>query len=500
MAVSNPPTFGAASNPAPGSVRKEFEAFGSSTSFYAYRRGGGIIPDTSLYSAVGLGTSGSPLQLSQFAGLVAESKFYGDVIDTSSTYSVSSVRPHSNPIHVDASGNVTIAFGHGSPGTGGATIIQYISIVKYNAAGAIVQSKWFNTGRYVPAGLDIDAQGNVYLAITANIGTTGSGYSYIMKLDSNYDIVWQKSIYSGVASTTLALTGLKLDTIAECIYMTGFLTSGNSYGGLLFKLFRSDGSQVWCKFYNPTNDYGEIFRSLTVDNSGNIYVAGLYGARASALAARFDTNGNVAWMYDYYVTTAGGAGEGGGIVTDGSYVYFANQYYDGSSFFTGVVKVGGGNGAQLWGRKIVGAAPWASQYGIGVNDAADIYLTCGDGSIIKLNTSGTTLWQRTLRGANYDGLGGQTIFEVNNALNILGSYYTSGGTYGQTTNYMNVARLAADGSGTNGSTYTASSYTISSMATTRNNVSTSTSFYTPIYATSSFAASTSTSGFTLTTL
>ncbi|CAB4143091.1 hypothetical protein UFOVP447_76 [uncultured Caudovirales phage] len=63
MTIPNPPSF--------SSVRTEFNnaGMGLASNLFAYRRGGGIVPNISYYNAVGLGTSESPLRLSQFAGL-----------------------------------------------------------------------------------------------------------------------------------------------------------------------------------------------------------------------------------------------------------------------------------------------------------------------------------------------------------------------------------------------------------------------------------------------
>jgi hypothetical protein len=52
------------------SVRNAFntEGYGISTSFFAYRQGGGIVPPTSAFDIIGAGTIGDPLQLTQFNG------------------------------------------------------------------------------------------------------------------------------------------------------------------------------------------------------------------------------------------------------------------------------------------------------------------------------------------------------------------------------------------------------------------------------------------------
>ena len=78
MAVSTPPTF--------SSIRTEFASLGTSNSFYAYRRGGGIIPSS--YTGVGDGSAGDPLKLSQFAGLSAYEQqiIYVEALDSSEYY------------------------------------------------------------------------------------------------------------------------------------------------------------------------------------------------------------------------------------------------------------------------------------------------------------------------------------------------------------------------------------------------------------------------------
>jgi hypothetical protein len=65
--VSTPASF--------SSVRTAFntEGYGISTSFFAYRQGGGIVPATSGFNAIGAGTAGDPLRMSQFSGFTVPS-------------------------------------------------------------------------------------------------------------------------------------------------------------------------------------------------------------------------------------------------------------------------------------------------------------------------------------------------------------------------------------------------------------------------------------------
>jgi hypothetical protein len=57
------------------SVRTAFnaEGYGISTSFFAYRQGGGIVPATSGFNVIGAGTAGDPLRMSQFSGFTVPS-------------------------------------------------------------------------------------------------------------------------------------------------------------------------------------------------------------------------------------------------------------------------------------------------------------------------------------------------------------------------------------------------------------------------------------------
>ena len=50
------------------------EGYGVSTSFKAYAQGAGIVPSTAYFNAIGAGTAGDPLRMSQFSGLIVPSQ------------------------------------------------------------------------------------------------------------------------------------------------------------------------------------------------------------------------------------------------------------------------------------------------------------------------------------------------------------------------------------------------------------------------------------------
>lgn len=104
--ITNPASF--------SSVRTAFnaEGYGISTSLYAYRQGGGIVPATSTFNVIGAGTAGDPLSLSQFNGFSVPSLF----VPGSVTYTA-------NGTFVVPSGYTTLtieAWGGGGQGSGAA--------------------------------------------------------------------------------------------------------------------------------------------------------------------------------------------------------------------------------------------------------------------------------------------------------------------------------------------------------------------------------------------
>lgn len=90
--TSNPTSFGN-TTPQPGSVRAAFsaEGYGTSTSFFAYTQGGGIVPATAPFNAIGAGTAGDPLRLSQFSGFTVPSQATVAIEDLSLYASVGAV-------------------------------------------------------------------------------------------------------------------------------------------------------------------------------------------------------------------------------------------------------------------------------------------------------------------------------------------------------------------------------------------------------------------------
>lgn len=153
--ISNPASF--------SSVRTAFntEGYGISSSFFAYRQGGGIVPATSGFDIIGAGTVGDPLRMSQFSGFVVPSLTLDTqtftVADYDTTYYVDdpigdfqydivhrnvigTISPGTSSVYTGA--NVSVIAWEWSYGVYPSPKTLSYYVVRPNAFGAIPNSGW----------------------------------------------------------------------------------------------------------------------------------------------------------------------------------------------------------------------------------------------------------------------------------------------------------------------------------------------------------------------
>lgn len=292
-----------------------------------------------------------------------------------------------NGVAVDSSGNIfvvggTDSFGPLPPATA-------VSLLKYDSSGNLLWQKvWFGDhgGREQANGVAVDKLGNVYVTgETTDFGGGGEDV-LIMKVDSFsgaliwaetwggssddvgrsialdgpggniYVTGWTRSFGAIVGNFNLfllhlnpagGLLGVKTWGGASNVYGTGVAvdSAGNIYAtawnntclctsgdnGLLLKLNSSD-ALVWQRMLLPI---GSDENGISVDSSGDIYVAGNAGAipfYSEVLLQKFDTDGNILWQETW------GTGGGFGDLNEGSSVavdLLGNAYVTGSSYSFG---------------------------------------------------------------------------------------------------------------------------------------------------------------------
>lgn len=479
MAVSSPPTFGAATNPAAGSVRKEFESLGSNTSLYAYRRGGGIVPDTSYYSGIGLGTSGSPLQLTQFAGLTAAINFQGQVDGYVADGAAAA----------DTSGNIYMSVVEFD------SALNYVSfnMIKLSTTGSVLWKKKYTSSSLTvyPRTMLIDGSGNPYLigygSYPIGDGTYGSKL-FIAKFNaSTGGITWQKTITTTSADKQLTPRDAKIDPTGSYIFICGGdgLATMSTGQGFLCKM-DLNGTLSWFKTnhtgygyyaqqqYSPyqglwwyNNPVGDEHTSIDFDTTNNRIICGQSWNSGPGIVA-YDYSGNRLYAKRFTALSATQySGDARVVVAGASYYLSCAMGYNNSdtdsNVYPYVVKIntdGTFNSILARSSENANTGYLTTQTDL-ITDGSYLYSMMHGWTLVKMNTAGTIQWKRAVSNS-YGGYGTQNTLQGSTYINC-SSYYMPGlyGSANTAIQYINKFPTDGSGTGTHGTfTYTTSSITL----------------------------------------
>ncbi|MBU1880833.1 SBBP repeat-containing protein, partial [bacterium] len=170
-------------------------------------------------------------------------------------------------IAVDTSGYIYIT-GY-SPAENGAD--DYLTI-KYNSEGA---EQWI--ARYDDSNNVVDQACDIEVDELGNVYVTGMGYGYhqdftTIKYSSDGVEEWV-ALHNGPGNWNDAATSLALDNEGN-IYVTGSsYLSGNHQNYATVK-YNTDGMVQWDLYYNGIGNDEDIPSSVTVSNTGEVYVTG----------------------------------------------------------------------------------------------------------------------------------------------------------------------------------------------------------------------------------
>ena len=189
--------------------------------------------------------------------------------------------------------------GNGTVFQGTHTRHGWVESVIYNFTGG-------NDGASPPAGVSVDAQGNVY-GTTSFGGVNGFGVVYeLLRSGSGWT---QTVLYSfqGENDGEYPVGGVVLDQAGN-IYGATF-AGGVNGGGIVYKLSPSGKNWALTTLYSFTGGFGGPYNKLTLDAQGNIYST-TNAEGAFGLGSVFKlTPGDGGWTYtDLYDFTGGGDG------------------------------------------------------------------------------------------------------------------------------------------------------------------------------------------------
>jgi len=278
----------------------------------------------------------------------------------------------------------------------------------------------------------VDRLGNIYVAGVYNASTyCYDGYGcggqiLLLKYDPLGNGIWQRSW--GQTGTEIWARGIVVDNVGN-VYLSGYLrnltstiTSFPDTGPFLLK-FSPAGGILWQKawaFHDSYGDYCASYNggSVSADSSGYVYVAGDSGdsgnmCQASFSILRFSPEGNLVWTQSFSQNKSSVSFPTRIVVDSSDHLYVAG----------GALPVGNATllkldstGNSLWQRSLQPhrcSRCYLAINDISVDPSGNLYVTGNepvDGIqsvfLAKMDSTGNLLWRRTWTGARLnEGLG-----------------------------------------------------------------------------------------------
>jgi hypothetical protein len=315
---------------------------------------------------------------------------------------------------------------------------------------AQVTQEWVNryngpgNGADNASSMAVDHSGNVYVTGTS-VGS-GSGYDYAtVKYNTDGAEQWVAR-YRGPADTADWAHSIAVDGSGN-VYVTGTgmgIVTGWDYVTIKYN---SSGGEEWVARYNSSGNYADYASAIAVDGSGNVYVTGYSksgsGGTSSAdyTTIKYSSAGAEEWvaLYD-------GPGHGNdwakSITVDNSGNVYVTGYSDGgitTLFDIATVKYNSA-GTQQWAKRYNGPGNgFDCGFAIAVDRSGSVYVAGiitvsvnnTDYTTIKYNSIGTQQWIKTYNGP---GNSGDAAYSIALDSASIQSVYVTGYSTGSGTN------------------------------------------------------------------
>jgi beta-propeller repeat-containing protein len=251
------------------------------------------------------------------------------------TYGTPNTDDIANPCGMDSSNNLYIA-GYTQPaGNDCAAWPSYglcsVFLLKLDSLGNILwQKDWGGNASNVPHGIIVDPSGYVYVSGFFETSGIGGGIpnAFLLKFNSTGSLLWQKS-WGGLRGDNG--NGLGTDSLGN-VYLTGYTKTFGDGSGELFVLKISPiGNILWERAWGLSG-FDEGFW-VTTDGSNNVFVTGRTGsfktgAGSDVVVLKYNSTGDLQWQRVWGSNASSvGDGIGGELVLDNS----------GNIFIAGVV-------------------------------------------------------------------------------------------------------------------------------------------------------------------
>jgi len=277
-----------------------------------------------------------------------------------------------------------------------------IIIAKYNNSGSLKWSRtWGGTSDDLGYGISLDTSNNVYVTGWTASYSNGSYDIVLLKCNSSGDFEWNRTWGGAGWDSGYALT---VDTNNK-IFVCGYSESYEPNGNIVLMKYDNQGNLEWNRTWGDNTT--DLAYGITNDLQGNLYITGYTDDNTSTytdlLIMKYNNSGDLVWN-----TTWGGAlqEEGWDLVFDGNdtiYIAGGTKSYGGGGY-NAVILAYNKSGQLLW-NNTWGGAQNDFGYGISLNLENELFVigttksfgdaVNGDFYLLKYNTSGYEIWNRT---------------------------------------------------------------------------------------------------------
>ncbi|MBW2262142.1 MAG: hypothetical protein JRG91_09235 [Deltaproteobacteria bacterium] len=230
-------------------------------------------------------------------------------------------------------------------------------VLKLDGDGAVDWQKTIAGGG--GSSIAIAGGGGYFVAGSTSVHGAGSSDAWVVKLDADGAVDWQNT-YGGTQNDVAYAVEATDDD--GCV-VSGWTSVGTLFAQIWVMKLAADGSVTWSKSYGGTGDGGEDARAVRQTSDGGYIVVGWtmsFGAGdADVWVLKLDSAGDVQWQNTY-----GGASADRG--------FGVNQTSDGGYLVAGRTESFGAGGADMWLLKLQsdGTPDWQRAYGSSYDEQA----------------------------------------------------------------------------------------------------------------------------------
>lgn len=314
-------------------------------------------------------------------------------------------------------------------------ITLFIAVILCSRVFSQVSQQWYNTYNGTGnqndflAAMTVDNSGNVYAAGNSR-GVSSNDDIAIVKYNSAGVVQWSQR-FNGSANNYDFAKSICVDNSGN-VYVAGSTTGTGTNLDYTIVKYNSAGVEQWVRWFISSGvDY---LRKMIIDASGNVYVTGLSNGDIKTI--KFDANGNMQWAqayngpgndlddgFDIAIDPSGNVIVGGITFGPNNYDFAIVKYNSNGVFQWAQTYNGPGNGADYC-RDIfvdVSGNIYAAGEGPGTGTGEDII-------VLKISSSGSVNWVNRFNGsANGPDYGNSVSADASGNSFVTGSLRNSGG-------------------------------------------------------------------------